>query len=36
MSAGDRLEEAIILYTATYAYTQDGWITVLALYRLWA
>lgn len=32
---GDRLEEAIILYTGTHAYQHDGWITVLPLDRLW-
>jgi uncharacterized protein len=33
---GDRLEEAIILYTGMHDYTHDGWITVLPLSRLWA
>jgi predicted AAA+ superfamily ATPase len=33
---GDRLEEAIILYTGVHAYTHGGWITVLPLSRLWA
>jgi predicted AAA+ superfamily ATPase len=32
---GDRLEEAIILYTGTHAYTHDSWITILPLDRLW-
>jgi predicted AAA+ superfamily ATPase len=32
---GDRLEEAIILYTGVHAYTHHGWITVLPLSRLW-
>jgi predicted AAA+ superfamily ATPase len=33
---GDRLEEAIILYTGIHAYTHNGWITILPLSRLWA
>lgn len=33
---GDRLEEAMVLYTGVHAYTHDGWITILPLSRLWA
>jgi uncharacterized protein len=33
---GERLQHAIVLYTGEYAYTRDGWITVLPLDRLWA
>jgi hypothetical protein len=32
---GSRLEVAIVFYTGTHAYTQDGWINVLPLDRLW-
>ncbi len=32
---GDRLEEAITLYTGVHAYAHDGWITILPLDRLW-
>jgi predicted AAA+ superfamily ATPase len=32
---GGQLEEAILLYTGTHAYTHDGWITILPLDRLW-
>jgi predicted AAA+ superfamily ATPase len=33
---GDRLEEAILLYTGVHAYTHDGWINILPLSHLWA
>lgn len=32
---GKRLQNAIVLYTGEYAYTRDGWITILPLDRLW-
>jgi uncharacterized protein len=32
---GDRLEEAVVLYTGEHAYTHRGWISVLPLDRLW-
>jgi uncharacterized protein len=33
---GDRLEEAILLYTGAHAYAHEGWIRVLPLDRVWA
>jgi predicted AAA+ superfamily ATPase len=33
---GARLQQAVVLYTGEHAYTQDGWITVLPMDRLWA
>jgi len=32
---GQRLQDAIVLYTGEHAYTRDGWITVLPLDTLW-
>jgi len=32
---GNRLREAIVLYTGEHAYTHDGYVTVLPLDRLW-
>jgi uncharacterized protein len=33
---GDRLEQAIVLYTGEHAYVRDDWVTVLPLDQLWS